>query len=98
VTDKNMTLIPLLNVDATKGAVKESLLQSKEMFGMVPSALQLLANSPHQFETQLRNIKYYAKHPNLSNKLLAMVRMMLAHTHHCPYCVDLNGNMLMQMG
>ena len=93
-----MPLISTVSPDNATGPVKAVFDSAQQAFGMVPSALQLLAISPHQLESQFHNIGYYASHPNLSPKLLAMVRMLLAHTHNCSYCVDMNSALLVQSG
>jgi len=92
-----MSLIDTISPEQADGTVAAIYDHVQEGFGFVPNGLQLLAPSVKLLEDQVGRIAYYHSHPTLGGPLLAAIRFLVADHTGCPYCVDLNAGMLMQM-
>lgn len=93
-----MPLIPLVNAEHARPEVAQLYAQIEQAFGMIPDGAKLLANSPFQLEHALHSIAYYEQHPRLSEHLRLFIRLLVAQSAHCYYCIDMNESMLINAG
>lgn len=89
-----MPLIHTVTPEHATGQVKEVYDQVLAAFGHIPNFMQINSSSPELITKQWQFIGYYMQHPNLSFGLLALMRMLIAQTGHCEYCIGLNEAML----
>ena len=92
-----MPLLKTVSEEEATGTIKEMYTMMKGMAGFVPKPMQMYSVSPGMFEMQKKSIEYFMGHPNLSPILLAAIRYVGARTSEFPYCLDLNGDILMKM-
>jgi uncharacterized peroxidase-related enzyme len=93
-----MALIDLITPEKAEGDIKTAFDQVSQSIGMVPDGLQMLANSPIQFQIKMMEIGYFMQHPRFSPQLMAFIRLLVAQRTDCKFCVDFNAAMLLQSG
>ncbi|MEN8175748.1 MAG: hypothetical protein ABFS23_08290 [Pseudomonadota bacterium] len=70
----------------------------EEQMGYVPDGLRLYGISPVLQQSFANNVQYFSSHPNLSQRLLAMIRYLVSARQSCAYCVDFNETLLVESG
>lgn len=65
--------------------------------GVVPKPLQLYSTSDAITEIVGHYIEYFFDHPKLSPKLLAHIRMLVAHSKGYDYCIEFNAGSLLML-
>ncbi len=93
-----MPRIETVSPDHAEGVIKQGYDMFMEHIGIIPKPMEMMSVSPALFETQLKRIHYFSKHPNLSFALLAHIRYLAAHSLSYSFCMDFNGQILKKLG
>jgi|SaaInlStandDraft_4_1057021.scaffolds.fasta_scaffold52336_2 uncharacterized peroxidase-related enzyme len=79
------------------GQVKKIYDEIQSTWGFVPTLMQQYSLNPALLENQWELYKEMGKNPNFSQKLLAMMRLLVAEKNECNYCISMNKGMLLNM-
>ncbi len=90
-----MSLINTVAPSDASGPMAETYQAIRQAFGIVPNALVLLSATPWQLERRWQNLSYYEAHPRLGGALRTAMRLRVARSHQCRYCIGVN-EMLLQ--
>lgn len=82
--------------DAT-GDVKKVYSEIKQAWGMVPIIMKQFSLSPELLRNQWSFYKITAKNKNFDEKMMTIMRMLIADKNSCDYCVSFNKGMLLNM-
>ncbi len=93
-----MAIIKTTPPEKATGKLAELYKEVEQMFGMVPSGVQLLGVSEAILENQLDSMGYYHGHPTLSTQLLATIRMSISNACKSHYCKAVNAGLLQSVG
>lgn len=93
-----MSLIKVIEKEEAKGKLAEIYQGMLDSMGFIPNAFKLFSSSEHILGQQVNNLNYYFKHPGLSGKLMAFIRLMVSDKEKCEYCVGMNSGILFQYG
>lgn len=92
-----MPLIQTVSVESATGELAELYDRAKQMRGRVTNSNLLLGSSPALLKQQLDFVEFYSNHESLSGELMACIRMLISEKNDCPYCINLNGGMLVNL-
>lgn len=90
-------LISYVSVEDAKGDVKAVYDEIKNAFGMVPEPIKAYSANPAMLRNIWESYKISMANTNFSPKLGAMMRMLIAESNNCEFCVGFNKGMLMNM-
>ena len=93
-----MALIKILEKHEATDKVAEIYGIMESQWGMIPEAFSLFSTSPELLTAQFNNLNMYMRHPSISGKLLAFIRLVVSEIEECKYCVGMNSGILMQYG
>lgn len=93
-----MSLIKVIEKEEATGKVAEIYQKMIDSLGFVPNAFKIYSSSEHILNQQVNNFYYYFKHPAISGKLMAFIRLMVSDQEKCEYCVGMNSGILFQYG
>jgi AhpD family alkylhydroperoxidase len=94
-----MSLLKTIEPAQAEGKLAEIYQQVKATIGFIPNGFKMSSINPTLLEQQWQAMGYYFRHPTLSGKLFASIRLLVSITQQCKYCVDLNyGILLKQLG
>jgi hypothetical protein len=93
-----MSLLETVAPENAHGSVKESYDFFNEMAGMIPLPIQMISTSPELLSIFIDTVKYYVNKSNLSYSLLAHIRLLVAKEDHLTYCINLNRDILKNIG
>jgi AhpD family alkylhydroperoxidase len=92
-----MSLLKTIEPAQAEGKVAEIYQQVKTTIGFIPNSFKMSSTNPYLLELQWQNIGYYIRHPTLSGKLFASIRLLVSITQQCQYCIDLNSGLLLKV-
>ncbi|MCH9813622.1 MAG: hypothetical protein K0U47_06720 [Epsilonproteobacteria bacterium] len=87
-------LITMVSEKEATGEVKKVYDEVKGAFGMVPNALKHQSVSPEILKNSWEYVKMAYANENFSQKMIAMMRMLVGSQKDCHYCVGVNEGML----
>lgn len=93
-----MARITTISPENAEGIIKEGYDMFMKNIGIIPKPMEMMSASPALFETQLKRISYFSKHPTLSFALLAHIRYLVAHKLDYSFCMDFNRLVLKKLG
>lgn len=93
-----MSLIKFVEPENASGKLAEIYQKMSSGMGFIPNAFKLFSTSEHIINQQYTNLGYFIRHPKLSGKFLAFVRLLVSENVHCEYCVNVNTSILFQYG
>jgi uncharacterized peroxidase-related enzyme len=93
-----MALINMVDKDNATGRVADIYEIMVNTMGFIPNAFKVYSSSEHVLDTQFGNLGYYMRHPVLSGKLLAFIRLLVSEQEACAYCIGVNTGILFQYG
>ena len=91
------SLLSFTDTKEAKGDVKAVYEEITKAWGFVPVILKQYSLNPKLLRTQWELYKELAQNKNFDQKMLVMMRMLLAESNDCTYCVGLNKGMLINM-
>ncbi len=89
-----MSLLKLTEPDEVEGDLAEIYAGLESSIGFVPNGYKLLGVSIDVLNRQLSYADWVAKHPTLTPKFTAILRVLISENVQCEYCVDVNSAML----
>jgi len=90
-------LISYVSEADAKDDVKAVYAEIKSIWGMVPEPIKGLSLNPKMLRNTWESYKVMGENKNFSEKLGAMMRMLVAEKNNCEFCVGFNKGMLMGM-
>lgn len=93
-----MTRLNIPAKEEATGVVKQGYDMFLKNVGIIPKPMEMLSVSPALFESQLKRIEYFSKHPTLTFALLAHIRFCVSHHLDYQFCTDLNQMILSKLG
>lgn len=96
-TEVNGPLISYVSVQDAKDDVKAVYDEIQAAFGMVPEPIKAYSLNPQMLRNIWESYKISMSNTNFSPKLGAMMRMLIAESNQCEFCVGFNKGMLMNM-
>ena len=89
-----MSLIQPVAPDAATGKVKEIYDFMQKKAGVIPKPLAMMSPSPVLLGLMQQGLAHFFTHPALGFKLLAHIRMLVAHRTRYGYCTNFNAGVL----
>lgn len=89
-----MALIRPVDPAAAEGKVKEVYDFMQKKAGVIPTPLAMMSPSPTLLGLMQQSLAHFFTHPNLGFKLLAHIRMLVAHASDYDYCTRFNAGVL----
>ena len=96
-TELTKPLINYVSEADAKDDVKAVYAEIKAAYGMVPEPIKGFSLNPAMLRNQWEMYKIMGSNKNFSPKLGAMMRMLVAESKNCSYCVGFNKGMLLNM-
>lgn len=90
-------LISYVSEADAKDDVKAVYAEIKSIWGMVPEPIKGLSLNPKMLRNTWEMYKIMGENKGFSEKLGAMMRMLVAEKNNCEFCVGFNKGMLMGM-
>ncbi|MEW5967456.1 MAG: hypothetical protein AB1720_10765 [Pseudomonadota bacterium] len=92
-----MSILQTVTPETATGEVAEIYAQIRNAWGPVPAAIQVFSANPFLLRHQWEYYGSIMQHPTLSFPLTACIRMLVSQEWNCPYCVDMNAGVLINM-
>jgi alkylhydroperoxidase family enzyme len=89
-----MALIQTVPPAAADGQVKEVYDFMTRKAGVIPAPMRMMSASPTLLALMQQALAYFFRHTNLNFKLLAHIRLLVAHHCDYDYCVEFNADLL----
>jgi len=90
-----MSLITMPNIESATGDVKAVYDEMLEGWGVVPEPIKAFSHNPKLLRNSWEMYKIEAQNENFLPKMTAMMRMLIAESHACEFCIGFNKGMLM---
>ena len=92
-----MSLITLPTIETARGELKDIFDEIESMWGIVPEPIKALGLNPKILRNTWEMYKIMGENKDFSEKLVAMMRMLIAEKNNCEFCVGFNKGMLINM-
>jgi len=92
-----MSLITIPDVENLAGDVKAVYDEMLESWGVVPEPIKAFSLNPKLLRNAWEFYKIEAENENFSPKMTAMMRMLIAESQACEFCIGFNKGMLMNL-
>lgn len=89
-----MSLLKLIEADKAEGDLAEVYAGIENSIGFVPNGYKLLGVSIDVLNRQLSYADWVMKHPTITAKFTAILRVLISQNVACQYCIDVNSAML----
>ena len=90
-----MSLITIPTVENATGDVKAVYDEMLEAWGVIPEPIKAFSYNPKLLRNSWEMYKIEAQNENFLPKMTAMMRMLIAESHACEFCIGFNKGMLM---
>lgn len=92
-----MSLLNTITPTNAEGEIAAVYEEINQTWGMVPNPIQLYSVSPELLKNQWGKYKYLGASECPSQKMYAMIRLLVSKEAECEYCIGLNAGMLIEM-
>jgi len=92
-----MSLITIPSIESATGDVKAVYDEMLESWGVVPEPIKAFSHNPRLLRNSWEMYKIEAQNENFSPKMTTTMRMLIAESHACEFCIGFNKGMLMNL-